>query len=78
MGQLSKRLETALEAVRTWPLERQDDAADTLLAMHAQGVTVYRLSDDERRDIERSLQQAERREFATAAQVAAVLKRHGL
>jgi hypothetical protein len=28
MNQVSQRLEEALQLVRTWPLDRQDDAAD--------------------------------------------------
>lgn len=78
MGQFSKRLEGILRAVRTWPQDRQDDAADTLLTMQVQGTAVYRLSDEERRDIEGSLGQAESGEFSDDAEVAALLKKHGV
>jgi hypothetical protein len=77
MSQFSRRLEGILEAVRTWPRDRQDDAADILSTMHAQGTAVYRLSDEERRDIEASLRQARSGEFSDDAEVAAVLKKHG-
>jgi predicted transcriptional regulator len=78
MTTTSKRLDEVLQAVRRWPLDRQEDAADTLMAMYAQGTVVYRLSADERRKIEASLAQAERGEFAPDAAVNAMLDRHGL
>ncbi|MGH6932879.1 MAG: hypothetical protein ACREEE_10665 [Dongiaceae bacterium] len=74
----SKRLDEVLRIVRRWPLDRQDDAADILLVMQAQGAAVYRLSDDERRDLATSLAQAKRGEFASDAEAAAMLRRHGL
>lgn len=79
MPELSKRLEEALKAVSTWSRERQDDAALLLEHMDASGDgNIYRLSDDERADIEEGIAEARRGEFATDAEVNAVFQRHGL
>ncbi|MFZ1102132.1 MAG: hypothetical protein WAN86_04670 [Hyphomicrobiaceae bacterium] len=75
---LSKRLETVLEAVKGWPRERQDAAAEVLEHMHRLATTAYKLSDAERADLEEALAEARRGEFATDAEVAAMFARHGL
>ena len=36
-----------LDRVRTWPVERQEDAARALLEMEAQDASPYRLSDEQ-------------------------------
>jgi transposase len=76
MADISKRLEEALKAVRTWSKERQDDAALLLEQMGAGGS--YQLSDEERTDIEEAIAEARRGELATDQEVAAVFQRHGL
>jgi hypothetical protein len=78
MNSLSKRLEKALEAVRTWPPERQDAAAEVLEHMHRLVTAPYALSPEERSDLEEALGEALRGEFASDAEVAAMLTRHGL
>jgi hypothetical protein len=75
---MNKRLLEALELVKTWPDERQEDAAFVLLAMQEQGTTVFELDEEDRRRLEHSLAQARRGEFATDEEVAAVLRKHGL
>ncbi len=40
--------------------------------------TPYELTEDERADVEEALAEAERGEFATDAEVAAMYRRHGL
>jgi predicted transcriptional regulator len=77
MGAMTKKdIEAVLDRVRTWPIERQEDAAQALIRMEAQGTEVYLLSDDERADIEKSLESARRGEFATDEEVAAVFDRY--
>jgi predicted transcriptional regulator len=77
MGAMTKKeIEAVLDRVRTWPIERQEDAVRTLLRMETQGTEVYVLSDDERADIEKSLESARRGEFATDEEVAAVFDRY--
>ena len=71
-----EQIERVLDRVRTWPPERQEDAAQVLLAMEAQDVGPYCLSEDERADIEAALEEAEIDEVASAAEVAAVFNRH--
>ena len=69
------QIDAILERVRTWPPERQEDAAQMLLAMEAEGTAPYELSEEERKDIEEGLAEADRGEFATEEEVAAVFAR---
>lgn len=78
MNHISKRLEKALEAVRAWPLERQDAVAEVLEHMSLLSVAPYKLSADERADLEAALDEARRGDFASDAEVAAMFSRHGL
>jgi hypothetical protein len=78
MNSISKRLEKALEAVRTWPPDRQDAAAEVLEHMDRLATAPYELSPEERTDLEEALAEARRGEFASDAEVAAMLARHGL
>lgn len=71
-----EQIDAILSRVRTWPLDRQNDAALVLLSMEADGTGFYRLSDAERSEIEVSLQEMERGEFATEKEVAEVFARH--
>jgi predicted transcriptional regulator len=52
-----------LERVLTWPQERQQDAAELLLALEAREGELYDLDDDEWAAIEEGLAQAKRGEF---------------
>jgi hypothetical protein len=78
MSQISKRLQKALEAVKSWPTHRQDAAAEILEHMNSLATTPYRLSEEERAELEQALAEARRGEFASDAEVAAMLERHGL
>jgi hypothetical protein len=75
---ISKRLQKALEVVQTWPAERQDAAAEVLERMNSLATTPYKLSDEERADLEEALAEARRGEFASDAEVKAMFARHGL
>ena len=66
---MTKLMEKALEAVRDWPQDRQDEAAALLLALDRLGTTPYRATADELRAIDEALQQVARGERATSAQV---------
>jgi len=63
---------TLLERVRTWPLERQEDAAKLLLEIERQDKSIYCLSDEERQAIEKSRAQARRGQFAADEEMAAL------
>jgi hypothetical protein len=78
MDTISPRLARVLESIRTWPAERQDEAAALLEHLNALETSPYVLSDEERADIEEALAETERGEFATDAEVAAMFRRHGL
>lgn len=69
------QIDAILERVRSWPPERQEDAANVLLAMEAEGTAPYELSEEERADLEEGLAEADRGEFATEEEVAAVFAR---
>ena len=71
-----EQIDSVLDRVRTWPPERQKDAVRVLLQMEAAGTEVYVLSDEERAEIELSLDEARRGEFATDEEVAAVFNRY--
>jgi predicted transcriptional regulator len=71
-----EQIDSVLQRVRTWPPERQEDAVRVLLQMEAAGTQVYRLSDEERVEIEASMEEARRGEFATDEEVAAVFNRY--
>ena len=78
MNAISKRLQKALEAVKTWPVARQDAAAEVLERMDNLATTPYALSDEERADLEEALVEARRGEFASDAEVTEMFARHGL
>jgi hypothetical protein len=67
------QIESVLDRVRTWPVSRQEDAAAVLLAMEAEDLGPYRLSDEERADIEAALAEDD---VATDAEVAEVFGRY--
>ncbi len=71
-----EQIEAVFDRVRTWPLERQEDAAEMLLMMEEQGVAPYELSEEERVEIEAALAEADRGEFATDEEVEAVFNRY--
>ena len=66
---MTKLMEKALEAVRDWPQDRQNEAAELLLALDRLGTAPYRATADELRAIDEALQQVARGERATAAEV---------
>lgn len=66
---MTKLMEKALEAVRDWPQDRQDEAAALLLALDCLGAAPYRATPEELAAIDEALQQVQRGERATLAQV---------
>ncbi len=66
---MTKLMEKALEAVRDWPQDRQDEAAALLLALDRLGAAPYRATPEELAAIDEALQQVQRGERATLAQV---------
>jgi hypothetical protein len=70
-----EQIDSILERVRTWPEARQEDAALLLLAMEAQEADPYRLSEEERAEIDEALEEVARGEVASDEEVAAVFNR---
>ncbi|HEV7880140.1 hypothetical protein [Bradyrhizobium sp.] len=71
------QVKEVLDRALTWPLERQEDAAQLLLALEAQEGEFYRPDDDELAAIEEGLAQAKRGEFVSADEIGALLKPDG-
>ena len=78
MNAIEQQLEQTIKLLRSWPPERQEDAVQTLLAMHENGTSIYSLTDDERRSVETGLTQALRGEHVGDEVMASFFKRHGL
>ena len=71
-----EQIEQILERVRTWPAERQEDAAAMLLEMEQQDSSFYELSEEELAEIEVALEEADRGEFATDEEMKALFDRY--
>ena len=67
-------MEKALAAIGRWPVARQDEAAEMLLALDRLGET-YVASDAELTAVDEALAQAGRGEFATEAEIEAAFAR---
>jgi len=68
-------MQKALAAVRTWGDERQDEAAQLLLAMDRLGPDVYRASPEELAAIDAALAETARGEVASDTEVEAAFAR---
>ncbi|MEI7874300.1 MAG: hypothetical protein WCK95_19375 [Alphaproteobacteria bacterium] len=79
MGEFSKNMQRALDAVRAMSPEQQDLLAAELME-HARLLTLppTRLSPEERAELEAALVAARRGEFAGDAEVNAMYAKHGL
>ena len=71
----NKTLETLLERTETWPGEAQAELMQTILDIEAKHFGVYRLSEEERTAVRRSLEEMRRGDFASDEEVAAVFRR---
>jgi hypothetical protein len=68
-------MQKALAAVRTWADERQNEAAELLLAMDRLGPDAYRASPEELAAIDAALADTARREVASEPEVEAAYAR---
>jgi hypothetical protein len=71
------QVKEVIERVLTWPRERQEDAAQMLLALEAREGELYHPGDEEWAAIEEGVAQAKRRESVSADEIAALLKPRG-
>lgn len=77
---MTKLLEDVIDRVRTWPEDRQDEAAEVLLDLEAQRSSGYRLTVEQLREVQRIRQKLRdgSATFATEEQMAAFWKKCGL
>jgi hypothetical protein len=71
-----KVLEQAIEKVRKLPKDRQEYAAEVLERIAEAGEEVYVLSDEERRLVREGLDELDRGEAASEAEVRAVFDKY--
>ena len=66
---MTSLMNKALKAVSAWPRDRQDEAAELLLALDRLGPAPYQASADELAAVDEALEQVARGERASAAEV---------
>ncbi|MGJ5204307.1 hypothetical protein [Bradyrhizobium sp. HKCCYLR20261] len=69
-------LEVLLERVATWPEQAQAEFVRSLEEIEARHIGPYRLSDEERKAVQRGLREMRERKLADDAAVAAVFNRY--
>ena len=74
---MTKLLEKGIEAVKALPPERQDMVGALLLDIAETDSSEYVLTPEQLADLELSIAQADRGEFATDEEVAAMWKKFG-
>ena len=75
---MTRLLEQAVEIVSALPDEVRDDLARILLQFAGVEQPAYKLTPEEAADLDASLAEAARGEFATDGEVRAVWAKHGL
>lgn len=71
-----RALELLMERAATWPEEAQAELLQSMIEIERRHAGVYRLSDDERASIEKSLAKTGQGQFASDEQVADLFKRY--
>jgi hypothetical protein len=69
------QVEAVFDRVRSWPAERQEQAARILVALEGRASGTYRLDADEAADIDAGLEEDARGEFASDVEVEALFAR---
>ena len=75
---MTRLLKQAVETVSALPADRQDELARVLLQLAGVEQPPYVLTPEEEADVNASLAEAERGEFATDEEVRAMWAKHGL
>jgi hypothetical protein len=70
------QIEAIFERVRTWPLQRQEDAAATLLRLEQQNAGIENLAEEDWADLQNALAEAEREEPVPDEEVQALFDRY--
>jgi hypothetical protein len=71
-----EQITAVLDRVRSWPAQRQEDAAALLQAMESQETEVYILSAEERADLRDAIAEMTDGDLASSAEVAEVFSRY--
>jgi hypothetical protein len=71
-----EQIDAVFERVRTWRLERQEDAARTLLILEQQSRFFEHMTEEEWADLEEALAEAEREEPVPDEEVQALFDRY--
>ena len=71
-----QQIDAIFERVRTWPLERQEDAARTLLRMERQNGALDHLTGEDWADLDEAVAEAEREEPVPDEEVRALFDRY--
>ncbi len=72
----SKTLDVLMERAASWPDDAQAELMRFMIDTEARHFGIYRLDDEDRSRIERSLAAARRGEFATDEEVEALFRRY--
>jgi hypothetical protein len=64
-----------LRRVETWPPEDQEELAEVAREIEARRAGMYRLTEDERKAVERGLAEMRERKFASDSEVAAIFRK---
>jgi predicted transcriptional regulator len=75
---MTKLLEEAVEKLSQLPEGRQNELAQMLIDVAAADLSPYQLTEEERAAVEEGVAQAERGEFASDEDVAALWQRFGI
>jgi predicted transcriptional regulator len=70
-------IKAVLDRVLEWPPDRQDEAAEMLLAMEAQEGEFYRPTEEEWAAIQQGLREADAGDFASEAEVEELFRTWG-
>jgi predicted transcriptional regulator len=76
MSAMTKKLKEMIERAETWPEEAQEEAVATLQAIEAEFREPYELTDDDRRAIDRGLEDVRRGRFASDEEVSRLFARY--
>ena len=71
-----EQIAAVLDRVRSWPMHRQEDAAEILQAMESQEAEAYTLSAEERADLRDAIAEMTNGDLASDAEVAEVFARY--
>jgi predicted transcriptional regulator len=71
-----KALDALMERAASWPEEAQAELVRFMIDTEAKHFGVYRLSDEEREAVRKGMEAAERGEFASDEEVAALFRRY--